>query len=142
LGAHRFLAWCLAATISLSRLSFAANPVEQIRSSSGLAELNLENLKRGEVASARTPLGSFPRGVYVEDCFFVRAPLAAVVEKLLHWDTSKHPELEVARLREYSWPTPNVFDARKFQPINATQKLTNSGKGFSPHATKRSPLTG
>ena len=74
--------------------------------------LDLEKLKRGEIESVRGPLGNFPRGVYVEDCFFVRAPLAIVGEKLLHWDTSKHPELEVSILREYSWPAPpNVFDA-------------------------------
>jgi hypothetical protein len=108
----RYLALFLSATISLCGLSFAASPIEQIRSAAGLPGLDLEKLKRGEIASARGPLGNFTRGVYVEDCFFVRAPLATVGEKLLHWDTSKHPELEVSVLREYGWPAPpNVFDA-------------------------------
>jgi hypothetical protein len=119
----RFLALCLLATISLPGISFAANPIEQVRSSSALKELDLEKLKSGEIASVRPPLGSFPRGVYVEDCFFVRAPIAAVGEKLLHWDTSKHPQLEVTLLREYSWPAnPGVFDALRLSSSRARDK--------------------
>jgi len=101
----------------------AANPVDQIRSSSGLPELDLDKLKRGEIVSARAPLGSFPRGVFVEDCFFVRAPLATVGEKLLHWDTSRHPELDVSRLREYSWPAgPSVFEALRLSSSRGKDK--------------------
>jgi hypothetical protein len=108
----RHLALWLVWTISLSCPSFASSPIEQIRSSSGLPGLDLEKLKRGEIESVRGPLGNFPRGVYVEDCFFVRAPLAVVGEKLLHWDTSRHPELEVSIFREYSRPAPpSAFDA-------------------------------
>jgi hypothetical protein len=96
----------------MSGLSLAATALEQIRASSSLPALDLEKLKAGEIVSARGPLETFPRGVYVEDCFYLRAPLAAVGEKLLHWDTSKHPELEIPLLREYSWPAPpDVFNA-------------------------------
>lgn len=101
----------------------AANPIDQIRAASGFKELDLEKLKRGEIASERAPLGNFPRGVYVEDCFFVRAPLGTVGEKLLHWDTSRHPELDVAHLREYSWPAgPAVFEALRLSSSRGKDK--------------------
>jgi hypothetical protein len=76
-----------------------------------LPALDLEKLERGEIVAARGPLGSFPRGVYTEACFFVHRPIEVVGQKLLHWDTSKQPELKVSVLREYSWPAlPNVSD--------------------------------
>jgi hypothetical protein len=91
--------------------ALAASPIDQIRSFSGLTGLDLDKLERGEIISARGPLGSFPRGVYTEACYFVRRPVETVGEKLLHWDTSKQPELKVSILREYNWPAlPNVFD--------------------------------
>ena len=106
------LALCGVLTISPLGAAFAASPIDQIRSASRLPALDLEKLKHGEVAGVRGPLGSFPRGVYVESCFFVRAPLPTVGETLLHWDTSKHPEFEISLLREYSWPAPvNTFDS-------------------------------
>ena len=74
--------------------------------------LDLDKLKRGEIVAVRGPLGNFSRGVYAEGCFFVRRPLETVGEALLRWDTSKHPELEVSVLREYTWLTlANVFDS-------------------------------
>lgn len=95
----------------LASAAFAAEPIQQIGSLSGLPGVDLDRLKHGEIVSARGPLGNFPRGVYVEACYFIKAPVQAVGEKLLHWDTSKHPELEVSILREYTWPAPaNVFD--------------------------------
>jgi hypothetical protein len=91
--------------------AFAASPIDQVRSASGLSGLDLEKLKRGEIVAARGPLGSFPRGVYTEACYFVKRPVETVGEKLLHWDTSKEPELKVSILREYAWPaSPDVFD--------------------------------
>jgi hypothetical protein len=106
------LALCGVLTISPLGAAFAASPIDQIRSASRLPALDLERLKHGEVVGVRGPLGSFPRGVYVESCFFVRASLPAVGETLLHWDTSKHPEFEISLLREFNWPTPaNTFDS-------------------------------
>ena len=98
---------CLLFTAS----TLAASPIDQIRSSSGLSGLDLGKIKRGEIVAARGPLGSFPRGVYTEACYFVRRPVETVGEKLLHWDTSKQPELKVSILQEYGWPpAPTVFD--------------------------------
>lgn len=117
------LALCGVLTITPLGATFAATPIDQIRSVSRLPALDLEKLKRGEVAGVRGPLGSFPRGVYVESCFFVRAPLPTVGETLLHWDTAKHPEFEISLLREYNWPTPaNTFDSLAVSSKHATDK--------------------
>ena len=120
----RLLAFCLLATLFIvAPFVWCSQPDRADSIVVRLAELDLEKLKRGEIASARPLLGSFPRGVYVEDCFFVRASLAAVGEKLLHWDTSKHPELEVSILREYKWPTPpNIFDSLKLSSSRTKDK--------------------
>lgn len=117
------LALCGVLTISPLGAAFAASPIDQIRSASRLPALDLEKLKHGEVAGVRGPLGSFPRGVYVESCFFVRASLPAVGETLLHWDTSKHPEFEISLLREYSWPAPaDTFDSLALSSNRAKDK--------------------
>lgn len=114
---------CAVACFSALAAAFGAGAIEQIRASSKLPGLDLEKLKRGEIVGARGPLGSFPRGVYVETCYFLRAPLQTVGEKLVHWDTSKHPELEVSILREYSWPAPpNVFDQLALTSSKTTDK--------------------
>lgn len=89
-----------------------AGVLEQIRPISKLPELDLGKLKQGDVISARGPLGNFSRGVYAESCYFVRAAVPVVGEKLLHWNSARHPELEVSHLREYRWPAAaNVWDS-------------------------------
>jgi hypothetical protein len=88
-----------------------AGALEQIRPISRLPELDLRKLEHGDIAGARGPLGKFVRGVYSESCYFIRAGVPVVGEKLLHWNSAKHPELEVATLREYRWPAPpNAWD--------------------------------
>jgi hypothetical protein len=124
--------------------AFAAGPLEQIRSVSKLPELNLDALKRGEIVGARGQLGSFSTGVYAEACFFVRAPFEAVGEKLMHWDTTKHRELDVSILREYRWPAPlNTFDALMLSSvrkedrwlIERTWQMASSGDPDNLHVT-------
>lgn len=117
--------------------ALAASPIDEVRSSSGLSGLDLEKIQRAEIVAARGPLGSFPRGVYTEACYFVKRPVETVREKLLHWDTSKEPELKVSILREYAWPaSPIVFDQvalSSSQPkdkwlIDRTAQMFASGK--------------
>lgn len=105
------VALCAWAASAAFHISFAAGPLDEIRASSRLPQLDLDKLKRGAIVAARGPLGNFPRGVYTEACFFVHRPMETVGQKLLHWDTSKQPELRVSILREYGWPPPaNAFD--------------------------------
>jgi hypothetical protein len=107
---------------ALAHLSFAG-AIEQIRPISKLPELDLRKLQRGEIASARGPLGPFVRGVYGESCYFIRATVPAVGEKLLHWNSARHPELDVAMLREYRWPAqPNVWDALILTSVRSEDK--------------------
>jgi hypothetical protein len=114
---------CVGVCFSPFALAFGAGALEQIRASSKLPGVELEKLKRGEIIDARGPLGSFPRGVYIETCYFIRAPLQIVGDKLVHWDTSKHPELDVAVLREYNSPaSPNVFDPLALTSSKTTDK--------------------
>lgn len=135
---------CGIAIWALAVPAFAAGPLEQIRSISKLPELNLDALKRGEIVGARGQLGSFSTGVYAEACFFVRAPSETVGEKLLHWDTAKHHELEVSILREYRWPAaPNTFDALTLSSgrkedrwlIDRTWQMALSGDPDGLHVT-------
>ena len=96
---------------ALARFAYAG-AVEQIRPISKLPELDLAKLEQGDIVGARGPLGDFPRGVYAETCYFIHAAVPAVGEKLLHWNSAKHPELEISTLREFRWPaSPKVWDA-------------------------------
>ncbi len=89
-----------------------AEAIEQIKPISKLPEIDLHKLEQGDIVSARGPLGNFSRGVYAETCFFVHAAVPAVGEKLLHWNSAKHRELEISRLQEYRWPAPrNAWDS-------------------------------
>lgn len=135
---------CGIAVLTLAAPAFAAGPLERIRSASKLPELSLDALKRGEIVGARGQLGDFSTGVYAEACFFVRAPFETVGEKLMHWDTSKHRELEVSILREYRWPAPlNTFDALTLSSarkedrwlIERTWQATSSGDADGLHIT-------
>ena len=86
--------------------------LDQIRPISKLPEIDLPKLEQGDIVSARGPLGNFPRGIYAETCYFIHAAVPVVGEKLLHWNSAKHPELDISALREFHWPAPaNVWDA-------------------------------
>ncbi len=73
-----------------------AGPLEELGKTAGLGSVDAARLKNGEVISARGAQGGFARGVYIESCYFVKAPPEAVETALLHWDPSKHPEDEVS----------------------------------------------
>ncbi len=97
--------------IVLARVAFAGG-LEQIRSISKLPELDLRKLEQADIVGNRGPFGGFPRGVYAESCYFIHAQVPDVGEKLLHWNSAKHPELEIATLREYRWPaSASVWDS-------------------------------
>lgn len=96
---------------ALARLA-GAGALEQIKPISQLPEIDLPKLEQGDIVSARGPLGNFSRGVYAETCFYIHAPVPAVGRKLLHWNSAKHPELEISQFREYNWPAaPNIWDS-------------------------------
>ncbi|MEP6936845.1 MAG: hypothetical protein ABI871_02135 [Chthoniobacterales bacterium] len=122
----------------------AADTLDQIKSLSSLPALDLTKLEAGEVIGARAALGSFSRGVHAETVYFVRAPLAAVGEKLLHWDPASHPQLEIKTLRDYRWPAgANTWDALRFDSarsedrwlLDRTAQLANGQGSGELHLT-------
>lgn len=103
----RFLALILASLFFVSsRAVFGASALDQIRPASNLPEIDLRQIEKGDVVGNRGSLGNFHRGVYGESVYFIHAPVATVGEKMLHWNSARHPELEIKTLREYRWPAP------------------------------------
>lgn len=98
-----------------------AGPLEQLKSVSHLPPFDLARLKSGEIVTLRGTNGDFPRGVSLESCYFVPAPLAAVGTKLLHWDPTKHPKMETRLYREYGFASSG--DA--FQTLRLSAAITD-----------------
>lgn len=105
------LAWLALAfsTVHAGRAVGAGDPLEELRAASGLgaAALDARQLTNGQIVSGQgTPRNDFSRGVYVESCYFVRAPLPTVGDALLRWDPSRYKESEVDVYRMYRSPVP------------------------------------
>ncbi len=98
------LALALGATAS-------AGPLEELRSLSLLPGIDLAQLKAGKIVSERAPLGDFSRGIHLESCYFVKAPMDAVGSALLHWDPVEHRDPEVRLYHEF--PLSGAADAFK-----------------------------
>ncbi len=81
-----------------------AGPLEELRGLSQLPLVDLEKLRQGEIVSERGPLGNFSRGISLESCYFVRAPIDVVGNALMHWDPTRHKDPDVRLYREYSFP--------------------------------------
>ncbi len=79
----------------------SAGPLEELRPLSILPALDLAQLKSGKIISERGPLGEFPRGIHLEACYFVKAPMEAVGNALLHWDPVEHRDADVRLYHEY-----------------------------------------
>lgn len=88
------------ACVALTRAQ--AGPLEELKSLAQLPPVDLARLKSGEIVTQRGPEGNFARGISLQSCYFVAAPMAAVGARLLHWDPSKHPEMETRLYRDYS----------------------------------------
>ena len=98
-------------TLLLAARTVVGSALDQIRPLSKLPELDLRKLEKGDIVSARGPIGNFPRGIYAETCYFIHAAVPVVGDKLLHWNSAKHPELDISALREFHWPaSANVWD--------------------------------
>lgn len=97
--------------------SFAAqaDPLEELKAVSGLEALDARKLQAGEIVSERGTKGNFSRGVYVEACFYLKAPLATTGEFLLHWNPTQEKGTDVTQYLFYPWPTP-AETFRTFQP--------------------------
>ncbi len=82
----------------------SAEPIEELRQLSLLPEIDLAKLQAGKVVTERGALGDFSRGIHLEVVYFVKAPMDAVGNALLHWDPVKHRDPEVRLYHEYPFP--------------------------------------
>lgn len=111
------LSWAAAICTAWSAVS--AGPMEELKSLSHLPPFDLAKLKRGDVVTQRGPEGDFARGISLESCYFVAAPLSVVGDSLQHWDPTKHPKLGTRLYREYV-----LGSAREaFQTIRLSSKV-------------------
>ncbi len=95
---------CLLLGLALVGAAAQAAPLDELRSLAQLPPVNLEKLKQGAILTQRGAGGGFSRGIYLESCYFVRAPMETVGNALLHWDPLQHRELDVRLYQEYSVP--------------------------------------
>lgn len=122
-----------------------AAPLDELRSLSQLQNVDLAKLKTGEIVSARGPVGEFPRGIHLECCYFVAAPMNVVGHALLHWDPLPHKNLKVRRYREFSLPPgPDAFQTVQLSPtatddrwlLEETARIAQGSAAGSLHVTK------
>lgn len=108
--------------VSLLAVAWAqAGPLEELKSLSQLPPVDLAKLQSGEIVIQRGAEGDFSRGISLESCYFISAPVAAVGAKLLHWDPTKHPKMATRLYREYG-----MTSAREaFQTLRLAASVTN-----------------
>jgi hypothetical protein len=99
----------------------AGDPLEEIRSVAQLPSLDLAALKSGQIVTSRGKDGDFARGISLQSCYFVAAPMEAVGEKLLHWDPTRHRQMNVRLYREY----PLASSREAFQAVRLASTVTN-----------------
>lgn len=100
---HRSLgrALCL---LLLTAASVLGEPWDELHSLAQLSPIDLAGLKRGQIVVDRGPNGDFSRGISLESCYFIHAPMHVVGDALLHWNPLGHKDLEVRLYREFSLP--------------------------------------
>lgn len=83
-----------------------AGPLEELRAVAQLPAIDLAQLKSGQIVTQRAAEGDFSRGISIQSCYFVAAPVAAVGKALLHWNPAQHRGSDVRLYREYSLSAP------------------------------------
>ncbi len=96
-------AFFLLATLIASSTAPAA-PLDDLGALAQLPPINLAKLKQGEIVAQPGPTGDFPRGIFLESCYFIHVPMERVADALLHWDPIQHQDLDVHLYREYALP--------------------------------------
>lgn len=86
----------------LTAASALGGPLDELSSLTQLPAVDLARLKRGQIVIERAPIGDFPRGISLESCYFVRAPMSVVGDALLHWAPTRHKTLRTRSHREFS----------------------------------------
>jgi hypothetical protein len=134
------LAALLAATVAAQ-----AAPLEELRSLSLFPRIDLARLENGQIMVESGAVGDFPRGIHLEACYFIQAPIRAVGDSLLHWNPVDHKDVEVRLYREFS-PPPTADDFKSLQLnravaddrwlLDETTKVAQGGESEDLHLTK------
>ena len=124
-----------------------AGPLEELRFSAQLSQrVDLASLKNGQIICTRGALGTFSRGISLQSCYFIHAPMQNVGDALLHWDPLKHENLEIHSYREYSLPgAAAVFAKLRLEPglpedqwlLKQTDRATQTGEAGDLHLTNK-----
>ncbi len=130
------LALALGATAS-------AGPLEDLRPLTLLPEIDLAKLKAGEIVTERGALGEFSRGIHLETCYFVKAPMDAVGSALLHWDPVRHRDPEVRLYHEYPFPggAAGAFKTLSSTPVSRATNGCSTKPLAPPRRARRATCT-
>ena len=103
--------------LPLVAASALGGPLDELRSLARLSAVDLAELKRGQIVMERWPNGDFPRGIYLESCYFIRAPMSVVGNAMLHWEPIRHKILKIRLYREFSLlPAADAFETLQLLP--------------------------
>jgi hypothetical protein len=125
-------------------LSLKAAPLDELRALSLFPRLDQARLEGGEIKVERGTIGDFPRGIYLESCYFIHVPIKVVGDSLLHWDPVAHKDVDVRLYREFSSPpTADDFEnlrlsrtiARDQWLLEETAKVAQGGDSGGLHLT-------
>lgn len=100
-----------------------AGAIEELRSLSHLPPIDLAQLKSGKILTQRGSEGDFARGISMESSYFVPAPIAAVGDRLLHWDPTKHSKSDTRLYRSYKLGS----SGEAFQSVRLSSPIENDG---------------
>ncbi len=106
---------------SLTAALAQAGPLEDLRAVSHLPAVDLAQLKNGQILTQRGEDGGFSRGISLESCYFIPAPPATVSARLLHWDPTRHPQMETRLYKEYPMRTPGTA----FEAVRLASRIEN-----------------
>lgn len=109
------------AAVCLLLSSAKAGPLEELRAVSHLPSVDLAKLRSGQIITQRGSEGDFARGISMESCYFIPAPIAAVGNRLLHWDPTKHPKMETRLYRDYAMGS----SREAFQGVRLSARVDN-----------------
>lgn len=132
--------WLIAAA------AFGAEPIEVLRSAGQFSQpVELEKLKSGQILCTRGSLGNFSRGISLQSCYFLRAPMQRVGDALLHWNPPQHKDLDIRLYQEYSLPgTAETFRKAQLEPglkedqwlLRQSEIVARTGHAGELHLTK------
>jgi hypothetical protein len=131
---------------SAGTVVFGATPLEELRAVAQLTPaVDLAKLKSGQILCTRGELGSFTRGISLQSCYFIRAPMQVVGDALLHWNPPEHKDLDIRLYQEYALPgSAETFRKLRLETglqedqwlLRQSETAARSGRAGELHLTK------